>query len=127
MPAVRPNIPWREIIPEHPAAGQLPREWMVKYIIALVKERVGIDGYKPFQWLTGRPMNSSERYDDWFVKQLEEQQGDLSDSQVFTLFVMVHDEWKRAKRFGDDGIFHLPVGGAFQLVPAQLNKWKMEQ
>ncbi|MBP6802523.1 MAG: ParB N-terminal domain-containing protein [Chloroflexi bacterium] len=122
-----PNIPWREIIPEHPAAGQLPREWMVKYIIALVKERVGIDGYKPFQWLTGRPMNSSERYDDWFVKQLEEQQGDLSDSQVFTLFVMVHDEWKRAKRFGDDGIFHLPVGGAFQLVPAQLNKWKMEQ
>lgn len=121
-----PERPWHEIIPEHPAGSSLPRQWMVNYLLELVKPGSQLDGYKPFQWLTGRPMRSGEDYDRWFADQFATQQGNLSDAQVMTLFVMAHDEWKRTRKY-DDQSFFIPVGGAFQMVPAKREAWEIGQ
>jgi hypothetical protein len=50
-----------------------------------------------FEFLTGRPMSANENYGDWFSQQLDVQIGDLSDAQLFTLFIWAHVEWQRAK------------------------------
>ena len=57
------------------------------------------DAYHPFEFLTGRPMSSSERYEEWFEKQLGEQIGNLSDGQLYTLLVWATSEWQRGKPF----------------------------
>jgi len=76
-----------------------------------------------FEFLTGRPMNASERYGDWFAEQLKTQSGELSQGQLFTLFLWAHSEWRRAQ--GQS--FPLPVNGSSaQFVSYQEVGWRME-
>lgn len=118
-----PERPWREIVPEYPTAPQLERGWLEQKISALVNDRKSGD-YKPFQWLTGRPMSSNERWDDWFLEQFAKQKGELSDGQIFTLFLLVADEWKRAERYSNDRQFWIPVDDTFaQMAIVTAETW----
>ena len=93
-----PNQPWHELIPGHPSPPEMPREWLREQILHLGKDanRHGSDR-NAFEFLTGRPMGANENYGDWFSQQLDTQGGDLSDAQLFTLFVWAHAEWQRAR------------------------------
>ena len=93
-----PNQPWPDLIPAHPAPPGIPRDWLKAQLLQLVKEanRHGRER-NAFEFLTGRPMGSSENYSDWFEQQLAAQGGELSDVQLFTLLVWAHAEWPRAQ------------------------------
>lgn len=109
-----PNQPWPELIPAHPEPPGVPRDWLKAQILHLVKEanRHGSDR-NAFEFLTGRPMGANENgpagqaSGNWFSQQLETQGGDLSDAQIFTLFVWAHAEWQRAQ----NSLFSLPTNG----------------
>jgi hypothetical protein len=103
-----PNHPWHELIPAHPEPPGIPRDWLKEQILHLVTEanRHG-SSRNAFEFLTGRPMGANENYSDWFNQQLETQGGDLSDAQLFTLFVWAHAEWQR----GRNSQFSVPVNG----------------
>ncbi|MCC6602090.1 MAG: ParB N-terminal domain-containing protein [Anaerolineae bacterium] len=121
-----PDRPWREIVPEYPAAPALERGWMERQITMWVNDRKSGD-YKPFQWLTGRPMSSGERWDDWFLEQFKTQKGELSSGQIFTLFLLVSGEWKQAERWNGDKKFELPVDATFaQMAIVTAEKWGKE-
>lgn len=122
-----PERPWREIVPEHPTPT-LPRDWMVEQINQLAGDRKGGDTYKPFQWLTGRPMASNDKYDDWFLTQFKINKDELSDGQIFMLFVLVHEEWKRGQRWGAERKqFNVAANNNLtQMVAAEVTRWEME-
>jgi hypothetical protein len=103
-----PDQLWRELIPDHPGPPEMPRDWLKEQILHLVQaaNRHSSDR-KAFEFLTGRPMGANENYSDWFSQQLDTQGGDLSDAQLFTLFVWAHSEWQRAQ----NNQFSLPVNG----------------
>ncbi|MCB0031487.1 MAG: hypothetical protein KDE28_26435, partial [Anaerolineales bacterium] len=67
------------LIPAHPAPPGIPRDWLKAQLLQLVKEanRHGRER-NAFEFLTGRPMGSSENYSDWFEQQLAAQGGELS-------------------------------------------------
>lgn len=122
-----PDRPWREILPEYPAAPALERGWMERQITMWVNDRKSSD-YKPFQWLTGRPMSSGERWDDWFLEQFKTQKGELSNGQIFTLFLLVSGEWKQAERWNGDKKFELPIDATFaQMAIVEAETWGKEQ
>ena len=119
-----PNQPWPEMIPAHPEPPGIPRDWLKVQILNLVKEanRHGSDR-NAFEFLTGRPMGANENYGDWFSQQLDVQGGDLSDTQLFTLFVWAHAEWQRAK----SDSFSLPINGhGMQFATYQERPWRLE-
>jgi hypothetical protein len=62
----------------------------------------------PFEFLTGRPMGANDNYNEWFAQQFEEQIGNLSLEQLWTLFIWATAEWQRAKK----ETFLLPTTGA---------------
>lgn len=103
-----PSQPWHELIPAHPGPPEMPRDWLKAQILHLVKaaNRHG-SGRNAFEFLTGRPMGANENYSDWFGQQLDAQGGDLSDAQLFTLFIWTHTEWQRAR----SNQFSLPLNG----------------
>ena len=103
-----PSQPWAELIPAHPEPAGLPRDWLKAQIRHLVDagNRQHSDR-NTFEFLTGRPMAANEHYSDWFHQQLESQGGELSDAQLFTLFVWAHAEWQRA----NNRTFSLPHNG----------------
>lgn len=103
-----PSQPWAELIPAHPEPAGLPRDWLKAQIRHLVDagNRHHSDR-NTFEFLTGRPMAANENYGDWFHQQLESQGGELSDAQLFTLFVWAHAEWQRA----NNRTFSLPQNG----------------
>lgn len=112
-----PSQPWHDLIPAHPEPPGMPRDWLKEQILSLVKEanRRSSDR-NAFEFLTGRPMGANENYGSWFKKQFEAQGGDLSDAQLFTLFVWAHGEWQRAR----NRQFSLPVNGhSMQFVAVQ--------
>lgn len=122
-----PEASWSEIVPEYPDATPLPRAWLVEQITLLAADRTGGDTYKPFQWLTGRPMKSNERYDNWFQEQFKAHKDELSSGQIFTLFVLAHDEWKRGQRWGAERKqFFVPVDNMQQMATVEAVVWKME-
>ncbi|MFZ1398474.1 MAG: hypothetical protein WAS33_16340 [Candidatus Promineifilaceae bacterium] len=103
-----PSQPWSELLPAHPAPGGLPRNWLKAQILQLVKAtNARHSGRNGFEFLTGRPMGANENYGDWFGQQFEAQSGELTDAQLFTLFLWAHTEWERAS----SRTFHLPVNG----------------
>jgi hypothetical protein len=92
-----PTGTWHDLIPPHPNAPNMPRDWMKTQLLLLVKDAgyaYGSSG-QPFEFLTGRPMKSDESYGDWFAQQLDEQIGQLSDAQLWTLFIWATSEWQR--------------------------------
>ena len=100
---------------------------MERQITMWVNDRKSGD-YKPFQWLTGRPMSSGERWDDWFLEQFKTQKGELSSGQIFTLFLLVSGEWKQAERWNGDKKFELPVDATFaQMSIVTAETWGKEQ
>jgi hypothetical protein len=101
------------LIPAHPEPPGVPRDWLKAQIRHLVKEgnRHHSDR-NTFEFLTGRPMAANENYGDWFNQQLESQGGELSDAQLFTLFVWAHTEWQRASNL----TFSLPAQWPRQAV-----------
>ena len=103
-----PSQPWAELIPAHPEPAGVPRDWLKAQIRHLVDagNRQHSDR-NTFEFLTGRPMAANENYSDWFHQQLESQGGELSDAQLFTLFVWAHAEWQRA----NNRTFSLPHNG----------------
>jgi ParB-like chromosome segregation protein Spo0J len=117
-----PNQPWRERIPAHPEPAGVPREWVKEQIGHLVAAANKHGSQRnAFEFLTGRPMGANEAYGDWFSQQLAEQSGELSDAQLFTLFVWAHAEWQRAHY---NGVFSLPLNGqSQQFVPYQAVEW----
>jgi hypothetical protein len=120
-----PNQPWHDLIPAHPEPPGMPRDWLKEQILHLVKDanRHSSDR-NAFEFLTGRPMGANDNYGDWFKKQFEAQSGDLSDAQLFTLFVWAHGEWQRARKRQ----FSLPVNGhSLQFVTVQERPWRMEE
>ena len=67
---------------------------------------------------------SSARQVEVVKEQFEAQSGDLSDAQLFTLFVWAHGEWQRARKRQ----FSLPVNGhSLQFVTVQERPWRMEE
>ena len=120
-----PNQPWHELIPGHPSPPEMPREWLKEQILHLVKDanRHGSDR-NAFEFLTGRPMGANENYSDWFSQQLDSQGGDLSDAQLFTLFVWAHAEWQRAR----GSQFSLPVNGhGVQFATYHERSWRIKE
>lgn len=120
-----PNQPWNELISAHPEPPGVPRNWLQEQILHLVKEanRHG-SNRNAFEFLTGRPMGANENYSDWFSQQMASQGGDLSDAQMFTLFIWAHTEWQRASR----GSFSLPVNGnGVQFATYQERGWLVSE
>ncbi|HRQ42150.1 MAG TPA: ParB N-terminal domain-containing protein [Chloroflexota bacterium] len=120
-----PNQPWHELIPGHPSPPEMPREWLREQILHLAKDanRHGSDR-NAFEFLTGRPMGANENYSDWFSQQLDAQGGDLSDAQLFTLFVWTHAEWQRAR----NSQFSLPVNGhGVQFATYHERSWRIKE
>ena len=116
-----PAAPWAELIPAHPQPPGLPRAWVQARITDLAEAagRRRSTG-NAFEFLTGRPMTANESYGDWFARQLAAQVGDLSDAQLFTLFVWAHTEWERA----GGRSFRLPVDGkGMQFAGYQERPW----
>lgn len=69
-------------------------------------------------------MGVNENYSNWFSHQLDTQVGDLSEAQLFTLFIWAHAEWQRARR----GPFSLPVNEhSLQFVTCQEKLWRIEE
>ena len=78
-----------------------------------------------FEFLTGRPLSANEAHGDWFARQLEEQIGELSDAQMFTLFVWAHAEWQRAR---NGRLFSLPLNGnGVQFADYNETHWTMQE
>lgn len=94
-----PTESWATLIPEHPQPPQMPRDWLKEQILLLTAAATSNwdGGFVPFEFLTGRPLAKSEKHGDWFANQLNEQIGELSLGQVWTLFVWAMSEWQRAK------------------------------
>jgi ParB-like chromosome segregation protein Spo0J len=117
-----PTQPWSETIPAHVAPPDVPRDWLKAQILHLAEAgNRHQSGHNVFEFLTGRPLSSSENYGDWFRKQFESQIGDLSDAQLFTLFIWSHSEWQRARRRE----FLLPVNGSgVQFATYKEAKWR---
>ena len=103
-----PNLPWPELIPAHPHPPKLPREWLKGQILHLVKAANQYGSQRnAFEFLTGRPLSASKSYSNWFSQQFAEHIGELSDAQLFTLFVWAHAEWQRAR----GNAFSLSING----------------
>ncbi|MCB8980609.1 MAG: hypothetical protein H6657_24630 [Ardenticatenaceae bacterium] len=101
------------------------RDWLKAQILHLVKEtnRHNIDR-NVFEFLTGWPKDANENYGSWFKEQFEPQGGDLSDVQLFTIFVWAHGKWQRARKRQ----FSLPVNGhSLQFVTVQKRPWHSEK
>jgi hypothetical protein len=93
---------------DHPPG--LPREWVKEQILYLVKAANQYGSKRhAFEFLTGRPLSANETHGNWFARQLDEQIGELSDAQLFTLFVWAHSEWQRAK---NGRLFSLPINSS---------------
>ena len=103
-----PSQAWHELLPPHSDPPGVPRDWLKRQILHLVKSANQRSGEgNAFEFLTGRPMSANENYSDWFAQQMQSQGGELNDAQMFTLFIWAHSEWQRAGR----GSFTLPVNG----------------
>ena len=124
VPVCRQYAPaesWETLIPEHPEPAGVPREWLREQVQKLATAgRTYGDAYHPFEFLTGRPMSSSERYEEWFEKQLGEQIGNLSDGQLFTLLVWATAEWQR----GLGKPFSLPLNDGLQFATYKMVDWR---
>jgi ParB-like chromosome segregation protein Spo0J len=120
-----PDQPWNELVPDHPHPPGVPRDWLMQQILHLVKDTNRRDSDRnAFEFLTGRPMGANEKYDDWFAQQMKAQGGDLSDAQMFTLFVWTHTEWQRAHRTS----FSLPVNeNGVQFAAYQEKGWQVSK
>ncbi|MGB1251148.1 MAG: hypothetical protein ACPG8W_11075 [Candidatus Promineifilaceae bacterium] len=114
----KPNQTWKTLIPTHPTPPPLPRNWYLQQIKSLVHHASGLySAYDdvvlyPFHFLTGRPMSSAESWRGWFAAELDAQQGDLSDEQLYTLFIWTIAEWHRLHSSSDT--IPLPVDGNAQ-------------
>ncbi|MCB0078039.1 MAG: hypothetical protein KDD73_11550 [Anaerolineales bacterium] len=120
-----PQDRWRDLIPHQGPTSALPagttRPWLHQQLLALVADASAASrGQEPFEWLTGRPMNATERSDEWFATQLNEQIGELSDAQLWQLFLWATAEWQRHKR--SHRAFLLPMAGG-QLIALQAVVW----
>jgi hypothetical protein len=121
-----PNQPWNELIPAHSDPPGMPRDWLKEQILHLVKDanRRGNNDRNAFEFLTGRPMGANENYNNWFSQQMESQGGNLSDAQLFTLFVWAHAEWRRAR----NSQFSLPVNGhGVQFAMYRERRWQISE
>ena len=128
----KPNQTWQEIIPPHPDTPPLPRSWYVQQVKALSHNASNLySAYDdialyPFHFLTGRPMSASESWRDWFEAELEAQQGDLSDQQMYTLFIWAVAEWHRLRN--SSSAIPLPVdGNAQQFIPIRSTRLRPEK
>ena len=93
-----PKDPWSERIPAHPSPCTVPRDWLKTNILHLVKQINRMGDRNAFEFLTGRPLRNSENYGNWFADQFTSQSGELSNEQLFTLFIWAHSEWQRLRR-----------------------------
>ncbi len=118
-----PSQPWAALIPAHPEPPGVPRDWLKAQIRHLVNAgNRNHSDRNTFEFLTGRPMAANENYGDWFSQQLESQGGELSDAQLFTLFMWAHTEWQRASNL----TFSLPLNGhGKQFVVVQERPWRV--
>jgi hypothetical protein len=117
---------WKERIPAHPSPPEMPREWLKTQILAHTDKIGGsIKGrdYGALEWLTGRPLKS-ESHRDWFKKQLEQNIGELSDAQLYTLLVWALGLWHDRAAYPTT----LPVDGAgVQFAAYQRLDWETYQ
>ncbi len=125
VPVCRQYAPaqsWSERIPPAPQPPTMPRSWLLRQIENLVEHgnRQATHSnssvrQQMFEFLTGRPMSSSKSHRDWFKTQFEQHRGNLSDAQLWTLFIWTLAELDRVRHKP----FALPVDGkAIQFVEA---------
>ncbi len=133
-----PKSEWRDLIPTHAGNCTLPRTWLTTQITELIEQMslgrsrvysghtAKIAQY-PLEFLTGRPMGSNENHANWFKDRFQEEQGNLSDGQMMTLFIWVMAERRRLQQQS----FLLPTdGSATQFVRVQekaVNKFGKEK
>jgi len=99
-----PTRSWNDVIPEHPVPPGVPRVWMVAVMREMTKE---VERYKAAasdsrlvcEYLTGRPLKAAESHKGWFVEGLEREIGNLSDGQLWTLFMWVTADWMWNREF----------------------------
>lgn len=119
-----PTQRWTDLIPEHAEPPGMPRSWVKHMLLKLVAQVNGAiynDRRRPFAFLTGRPMSSKESANNWFAQQLNEQIGDLTDGQLWTLFIWGLSEWELAQ--GES--FLLPIdGNQVQFQAYQEKRWR---
>lgn len=113
---------WRELLPHHPAApAQIQRDFLIDQIKSLVAGLADYQQSRPFMFLTGRPMGD-EAWADWFSKRLAENAGDLTDEQLYSLFILALGERERFKSTGST--FWVPADGSMtQMVQARQAAW----
>ncbi len=91
----------------------MPRDWFVfqvKYLGGQVKARYGQDAAL-LEPLTGRPLKSGEGHSEWFLKQFGEQVGNLTDGQLWTLYLWALADWQRMHHQSEGVLFPLDGGG----------------
>ncbi len=129
-----PTAEWRDLIPSHVGDLPVPRSWLVTQITELVDSMVKANSSRhghttqivqyPLEFLTGRPMSSSEFHSDWFQQRFETEKGNLSDGQIMTLFIWIMAERRRLKQ----QTFLLPVNdAAVQFVRVKEHKLKPKE
>lgn len=107
----RPAKPWREIVPDMPdwdaIDGYPDKSLMIETVLQMVEARKlqNKSDVQMYQWLTGRPMNTTENYQTWFVTELDQQGRNLRVSQVAFLYMMVMQEFLRT----DCKPFQIPI------------------
>ena len=91
-----PSTQWKDVIPSTQAPEHLTREWMLEQIKAhfnKVSSQNSIDEKRPLLFLFGRGTASNESNRGWFNKQLKAQSGDLTNDQLWTLFLWILNRW----------------------------------
>ena len=131
-----PDKAWRDLIPAFAGKVTMPRDWIEAQLLTLVNDAASrsqtsygvrqIPIY-PFEFLTGRPLTTKDSHRSWFEEQFEAQKGDLSDKQLWTLFVWAFAEYHRVCG-GYSHSIALPVNGTSQqFVPVQMLELKPEK
>ena len=123
VPVCRQYAPaesWETLIPEHPNRPACRGSGCAKQILKLAAAgHTYGDAYHPFEFLTGRPMSSSERYEEWFEKQLGEQIGSLSDGNYSPC-----SSGPRLNGSGDRKAFSLPLNDGLQFATYKMVDWR---
>lgn len=89
-------------IPAYPGKFEIDRRLMLAQIKRLA-DRKGY-GRHPFEWVVG---TSGDRT-NWFAKTLDEEQGNLSDAQVFMLLLLATTESERSDQLSSGRKFYIP-------------------
>ncbi|MDY7076587.1 MAG: ParB N-terminal domain-containing protein [Chloroflexota bacterium] len=117
-----PSRSWNDVIPDHPEPPGVPRQWMVGVIRQMVqaverRKAAASDSRLVCEFLTGRPLRVSDSHKGWFLDGLENEIGNLSNGQLWTLAMWVTADWTRDQE--GSGVYLLPLADGRVLCYAE--------